>query len=91
MQEWKRAIEMQIEDCGYDFYITAQNYRAMQEWKRAIEMQIEDCAIWGEFAYRNTKLTFEKPIDPVKETLSRAAGKCLYDKIGRVYFYAVTN
>ncbi|CAJ0606799.1 unnamed protein product [Cylicocyclus nassatus] len=69
---------------GYDFYITAQNYRAMQEWKRAIEMQIDDCAIWGDFAYRHTKLTFEKPVDPVKETLSRAKGKCLYDKIGTI-------
>ncbi|EYC33512.1 hypothetical protein Y032_0002g837 [Ancylostoma ceylanicum] len=38
-------------------------------------------AIWGEFAYKPTKLTFEKPTDPVKETLSRAAGNRLYDKI----------
>ncbi|PIO65459.1 hypothetical protein TELCIR_12870, partial [Teladorsagia circumcincta] len=36
-------------------------------------------AIWGEFAYRPTKLTFEKPADPVKETLSRAVGNRLYD------------
>ncbi|KJH40874.1 hypothetical protein DICVIV_13161 [Dictyocaulus viviparus] len=66
---------------GYDFYITTENYKTMIAWKKAIEMQIDDCAVWGEFAYRPTKLTFEKPGDPVKETLSRAAGNRLYDKI----------
>ncbi|KAL6722442.1 hypothetical protein Aduo_017567 [Ancylostoma duodenale] len=66
---------------GYDFYLTTDSYKTMQDWKKAIEMQIDDCAIWGEFAYRPTKLTFEKPTDPVKETLSRAAGNRLYDKI----------
>ncbi|WKY15885.1 hypothetical protein Q1695_000958 [Nippostrongylus brasiliensis] len=66
---------------GYDFYITTESQRTMLSWRKAIEMQIDDCAIWGEFAYRPTKLTFEKPTDPVKETLSRAAGNRLYDKI----------
>ncbi|KAK5972394.1 Anillin domain-containing protein [Trichostrongylus colubriformis] len=66
---------------GYDFYITAESHKTMLAWKKAIEMQIDDCAIWGEFAYRPTKLTFEKPADPVKETLSRAVGNRLYDKI----------
>ncbi|VDK47702.1 unnamed protein product [Cylicostephanus goldi] len=41
-------------------------------------------AVWGDFAYRHTKLTFEKPVDPVKETLSRAKGRTLYDKIGTI-------
>ncbi|KAK6052596.1 hypothetical protein COOONC_09899 [Cooperia oncophora] len=66
---------------GYDFYITTESHKTMLAWKKAIEMQIDDCAIWGEFAYRPTKLTFEKPTDPVKETLSRAVGNRLYDKI----------
>lgn len=66
---------------GYDFYITSESHKAMLAWRKAIEMQIDDCAIWGEFAYRPTRLTFEKPADPVKETLSRAAGNRLYDKI----------
>ncbi|CAJ0608927.1 unnamed protein product [Cylicocyclus nassatus] len=65
----------------YRYYISTEDYRITQNWKRAIEMQIDDCAIWGEFAYRPTKLVIEKPVDPVKETLSRAAGARLYDKI----------
>uniref|UniRef100_A0A0K0D532 PH domain-containing protein n=1 Tax=Angiostrongylus cantonensis TaxID=6313 RepID=A0A0K0D532_ANGCA len=66
---------------GYGFYITTESYKTMVAWKKAIEMQIDDCAIWGEFAYRPTKLTFEKPVDPIKQTLSRATGNRLYDKI----------
>ncbi|VDM64766.1 unnamed protein product [Angiostrongylus costaricensis] len=66
---------------GYGFYITTESYKTMVAWKKAIEMQIDDCAIWGKFAYRPTKLTFEKPVDPVKETLSRTTGNRLYDKI----------
>lgn len=28
---------------GYDFYLTAENYKTMQDWKKAIEKQIDDC------------------------------------------------
>ncbi|KAJ1368192.1 hypothetical protein KIN20_029272 [Parelaphostrongylus tenuis] len=66
---------------GYDFYITTESYKTMIAWKKAIEMQIDDCAVWGEFAYRPTKLTLEKPTDPVKETIGRISGSRLYDKI----------
>ena len=37
--------------------------------------------VWGDFAYTPTKLTHEKRKDPVKETLSKASGNTLYDKI----------
>ncbi|KAK6766230.1 hypothetical protein RB195_025867 [Necator americanus] len=40
---------------GYDFHITAENYKTMQDWKKAIEMQIDDCAIWA------TQLYYNKP------------------------------
>ncbi|XGW08705.1 hypothetical protein V3C99_011207 [Haemonchus contortus] len=66
---------------GHDFYLTTENQKTMLAWKKAFEMQIDDCAIWGNFAYRPTKLTSEEPADPVKETLSRAGGNRLYDKI----------
>ncbi|VDO26808.1 unnamed protein product [Haemonchus placei] len=66
---------------GHDFYLTTENHNTMLAWKKAFERQIDDCAIWGNFAYRATKLTSEEPTDPVKETLSRAEGSRLYDKI----------
>ncbi|CAB3401160.1 unnamed protein product [Caenorhabditis bovis] len=62
-------------------YLRANNQKACDTWKRAIELQIYDIGIWGKFATNSTSLLYKKREDPVKETLSRAAGSNLYETI----------